>query len=912
MRYHYIGFEDLFLSSTRASIMFRSATCASLTLLCWFLVCWPDGSANLGATETLTQSQRDFFEAKIRPVLVKECYGCHSTQTGNAKGGLRLDTKELAEMGGNSGAAIVPGDLDESLLYNAITHQDFVMPPKRKLSENVIADFRTWIEMGAPDPRITAPSVLKPQISDEDIEQAKAEFWAYKLPQKSAAPAVQHAQWSRTVVDPFILAKLEASGMKPAADAEPQQILRRLCFDLIGLPPSLEQLEYFEKHYHDDPDKAIAYVVDRLLEKPQFGERWGRHWLDVVRYAESNGREVNMTFPHAWRYRDYVIDAFNEDKPYDRFLKEQLAGDLLPADSDAQWAENLIATGFLAIGPKSLAEQNQTQFTADLIDEQIDTTTRAMLGTSVACARCHDHKFDPIPQTDYYALAGIFHNTIAYYGTPASKYGNIRGAQNRHSSNLLRLPVEDPNEFDRRFSTKELATLNAELEETIEALVEYRRNRRQNAASNNVSVQNFVRLQSKAEALSSILGGVDKAGNPNSYCMGVQAVEQPRDVRVLVRGEVAQPAQIVPRGFPRVLSEQAPAIPAQSSGRLELAQWIASRDNPLTARVMVNRIWQHLIGHGIVRSPENFGATGQPPTHPELLDTLAIEFMDSGWSVKSMVRLVATSRVYRISTRFDQAHFEQDPDNEQYWRATPRRLDAEALRDAMLFASGNLDLQRPRGSEVAKVGYMRVRDGNLFNPASLLTGQGVGRDAIGMNRIGTAGAMNGGPMNNGPMMGRPGMLRPMMEQALANRRSGGDRLDMTAATFRSIYMPIVRGQEPRALKVFDFAEPSMIVGARESSSTPNQSLFMMNNSFVLNQSDALAKRVLLSSPHRDEQIKMLFRTLYSRDPYPSEVAAIESFAEQFQVAGHESVRATKTLSAICQSLLASAEFRYLD
>ncbi|WP_372724878.1 DUF1549 domain-containing protein, partial [Novipirellula sp.] len=473
--------------------------------------------ANGSAQEALSQEKIDFFETKIRPVLVKECYGCHSNQTGNAKGGLRLDTQELTAIGGNSGPAVVPGDLDESLLYSAILHQDFQMPPKRKLSQNVINDFRSWIEMGAPDPRITAPSVLKTQITKDDIQQAKSEFWAYKKPTKAAIPAVQNREWSRSDLDPFVLVKLEVSSMTPAVDAEPHQILRRLCFDLIGLPPSLAQIEYFEKYYATDPDKAIAHVVDQLLEKPQFGERWGRHWLDLVRYAESNGREVNTTFPHAWRYRDYVIDSFNEDKPYDRFLQEQIAGDLLPVDSDSQWAENLVATGFLAIGPKSLAEQNRTQFTADLIDEQIDTTTRAILGMSVACARCHDHKFDPIPQTDYYALAGIFNNTTVYFGTPASKYGNIAGVQNRNSSNLLRLPIDDPNEFDRRIPVDELADLNRELDETLQQLIEYRRNRRQNDGNAANAIQNFIRLQTRAETLSTIIGGVDEQGNPITY-----------------------------------------------------------------------------------------------------------------------------------------------------------------------------------------------------------------------------------------------------------------------------------------------------------------------------------------------------------------------------------------------------------
>ncbi|EMI22734.1 secreted protein containing DUF1549 [Rhodopirellula maiorica SM1] len=878
--------------------MRRTATCS---LLICVATCFLQASGS--AQETLSQEKIDFFEAKIRPVLVKECYGCHSTQTGNAKGGLRLDTQELTAIGGNSGPAIVPGDLDESLLYSAILHQDFQMPPKRKLSQNVINDFRSWIEMGAPDPRVTAPSVLKTQITEDDIAQAKTEFWAYKKPTLPAIPAVENRQWSRSDLDPFVLAKLEASSMAPAVDAEPHQILRRLCFDLIGLPPSIAQIEYFQKYYDTDPDKAIAHVVDQLLEKPQFGERWGRHWLDVVRYAESNGREINMTFPHAWRYRDYVIDSFNEDKPYDRFLQEQIAGDLLPVDSDSQWAENLVATGFLAIGPKSLAEQNRTQFTADLIDEQIDTTTRAILGMSVACARCHDHKFDPIPQTDYYALAGIFYNTTVFFGTPASKYGNIGGVQNRNSSNLLRLPIDDPNDFDRRIPTDELADLNRELDETLQQLIEYRRNRRQNDGNAANAIQNFIRMQTRAETLSTIIGGVDAQGNPISYCMGVQESDDPRDVRVLVRGEVAQPAQMVPRGFPSVLCEDdAPKISPRSSGRLELARWISSGDNPLTARVMVNRIWQHLIGQGIVRSTENFGATGQAPTHPELLDALAIKFVDSGWSIKSMVREIATSRVYRMSTEFDQTSFEKDPDNELLWRATPRRLDAEAIRDAILFASGNLQLDRPRASEVAKAGYMRVRDGNLFNPVQFMTSS-----EMGMNM------MSDGPMNRQRMLrSRPELQQMLFRQALANRRSGGDRLDMTDATFRSVYLPIVRGEEPRVLEVFDFAEPSMIVGQRETSSTPNQSLFMMNNPFVIQQSDALAERVLANGRNPDEQIQYLFRSLYGRDPDASEISTIRAFADDFPVAGLANTRATKKVSAICQSLIASAEFRYLD
>lgn len=321
-----------------------------------------------------------------------------------------MDARELTRIGGSTGPAVVPGILEESWLYNAITHQDFDMPPKRKLPRNIINDFRKWIEMGAPDPRQTDVAEIKSSISKVDVERARESFWAYRKPTKPQPPAIDDAAWPRTDIDRFVLAKLEQAELQPASDAEAYKVLRRLCFDLIGLPPTPEQVDDFTKQWKTDPDQAIEFVVDRLLKKKQFGERWGRHWLDLVRYAESTGHEYNYTYPHAWRYRDYVIDSFNADKPFDRFVQEQIAGDLLPVKSDEQWAENLIATTFLAIGPKNVNERNRAQFEADLIDEQIDATTRVFLGQSVACARRHDHKFDAIPQTDYYALAGVFRN----------------------------------------------------------------------------------------------------------------------------------------------------------------------------------------------------------------------------------------------------------------------------------------------------------------------------------------------------------------------------------------------------------------------------------------------------------------------------------------------------------------------
>ena len=843
------------------------------------------------AQETpLTAEQVRFFESKIRPVLIKECYSCHSSQTGNAKGGLRLDTEQLTQLGGESGAAVVPGDVDSSLLYQAISYQDLAMPPKGRLSQSIVDDFRQWIEMGAPDPRKTEIAKLESSITDKDIATAKREFWAYQKPSAPTIPPVRDSVWSRGDIDRFVLAKLEDAGLTPSADAKPNPLLRRLSYDLTGLPPTLEQSKSFERDWEVGPDQAIATAVDRLLDSPQFGERWARHWLDLARYAESNGREVNMTHPHAWRYRDYVIDAFNSDKPYDRFVQEQLAGDLLPIKSDAEWSENLVATTFLALGPKSLSEQNGAQFAVDLADEQLDTTTRVFIGTSVACARCHDHKFDPIPQTDYYAMVGIFASTKTYFGAPASQFGNLGGIQNRNRSSLIVLPVKDPSPFDRSYTSEERTAMADQIRESQRQLVEYRmaqRNGQKDGQNSQSSIQNLVRLQTRLESLSSTLGSVDENGKPITFCMGVQDIDSPKDVRVLVRGELAQPGPSVPRDFPQVLRDTPTVIRPNSSGRLELAKWLTQPDHPLTARVMVNRVWQHLLGNGIVRSAEDFGSTGHSPTHPELLDHLAIQFVASDWSIKSMIRSIATSRVYRMSTEFDQAKFELDPDNEMLWRANSKRLNAEAIRDTMLFVSGKLDLQRPRASEVAKAGYMQVRDGSLINFGQIVA------------------------MGQGDVDPRKEYARQMMQRGIAVR-GAGDRVDMVNATYRSIYLPVLRDELPRSMEVFDFAEPSMVIGSREASNTPNQALFMMNNELVLKLSGAMAERILDEEETMLGRVTAAFLLVYGRNPSTSELDAVKEFSTDFGSESRYRNQSLLTFTGLCQSLFASAEFRYLE
>ena len=841
---------------------------AGLAILCLLIL----NGMGMAQDQKLTPNQEAFFETRIRPVLVKECYGCHSSKTGQVRGGLLLDTREGTHVGGDSGPAVVPTSLDDSLLWNAINYEDYRMPPGGKLADDVIDDFRQWIEMGAPDPRDIQVDQVQGTISDADIESGK-QFWSFVRPRRPQTPTVERSSWPRTEIDHFVLSKLEAAGLQPSADAKPATLLRRMSFDLVGLPPTPEQARNFSRQWKKDPDEAIASAVDRMLESSAFGERWGRHWLDVARYAESSGKERNMTFPHAWRYRDYVIDSFNEDKPYDRFIKEQIAGDLLPARTDDQWAENLVGTGFLALGPKTLTEQNGRQFNLDLIDEQIDVSTRVVMGVSVACARCHDHKFDPIPQRDYYALAGIFQSTTTHYGT-------LDTFQNRRPTSLLIYPGEN-DAVGKQLSSREMAELKDDLEEKRRELAEAQRARREmrrdgdSAAAR--SILSVARASSEFGQALAKFNSYDENGRPLAFVMGVQDADNPVDAYFLVRGEFDKPTERVKRGVPQVLADQPIRIDRRNSGRRELAEWMANEDNPLTARVMVNRIWQHLLGNGIVRTPENFGATGMQPTHPELLDFLAVEFMERGWSVKQLIKQIVTSRIYRTNSEYDVAAFRQDPENKLLWRVDPRRLDAEVIRDSILAVSGQLDRDRPRGSVVSQIGPALVRDGQLL----------ASRDP------------------------QPSMMSGRSDR---NRNPYQATEIDQSVQYRSVYLPIVRDQIARALDVFDFAESSMVIGKRESSNTPDQGLFFLNNPFVLEQSDAMAKRLLREAERPEDQVELAFLLVFGREPTRNERKAAAEFFSTFEGGYSRTFRDehSRKLSAFCQALFASAEFRFVN
>jgi hypothetical protein len=780
----------------------------------------------------ITPEQLEFFEAKIRPVLAAQCGKCHASAAEKLRGGLRLDSREALRNGGDSGPVIVPGNADESLLIRAIRYRDdeLRMPPKAKLPDAVIADFEAWVKIGAPDPRI-GPSTA---VANPSIDLAKGrEFWSFQPLSRSAPPAVRRADWPRGDIDRFLLAALESRGLAPVADADRSRLLRRLTFDVIGLPPTPEELDAFLR---DDTGDAFRKVVDRLLASPHFGERWGRHWLDVARFAESSGR-TNFTYPQAWRYRDWAIASFNADKPYDQFVREQIAGDILPANDDRKGADQIIATGFLALGSKAHDAENRGQFVLDLVDEQIEATTRAFLGLTVACARCHDHKMDPISQRDYYALSGIFRSTQTCSGTLAGVFPNF------NASPLIELPPG----ADMPAAVPPLTTAQrAAMEDRLAALVR----ERDSIPPGEANRDRLRRANSMLSTLRYRLLIDRPGGAARTFAMGVRERDEAVDSPLYVRGELDQPGGAVPRGLVRVLCALTPAPIAAGSGRRELAGWLASPANPLTARVIVNRVWLHLFGRGLVATPDNFGAAGQRPSHPELLDALAVDFMAEGWSIKRLVRRIVLSRAYGLDSAHDPRNFEADPDNALVWRMSKRRLEAEALRDAVLSVSGRLVPEPPVGSVVAQ------------------TGEGL---------------------------------------AFFLRVTGMDASDR----HRSVYLPVVRDGVLESLALFDFADPSLVTGVRTTTTGPAQALYFMNSTFVSRHAEALAERIRAFEENDAQRIERAYRLTLARPPTAGERGRAVAFLRDFAARAGSTDSALVAWSAFFQALFASAEFRFL-
>ena len=687
--------------------------------------------------------------------------------------------------------------------------------------------------------------------------------------------------WSRTDIDRYILASLTHAGIKPVGDADKATLLRRVYFDLTGLPPTLDEMRNF---LTDLSPTAYERVVDRLLASPQFGERWGRHWLDVARYAESSGKDVNIAYPQAWRYRDYVIQSFNNDTPYNQFIEQQLAGDLLPAKNDSERARNLIATGFLAIGTKSINELSPKQFAVDMADEQVSTISMALLGTTMGCARCHDHKFDPISQRDYTGVLGIFLSTDTRYGTS--------GVNGRNLASLISLPTDiglptvvpliSRESFDQKKAKLK------ELSDELQAALAERRSARmasggappkKGAAKNGGN--SIVRLSTQVGELEAELANYDDYGHPVPLAMGVSekpvtfaqrtGTRGPLQIRgqrgnvfevvsnapLFARGDVTKPTDLVQRGVPALLTfDEGVPVPAKSSGRLELAQWIASPTNALTSRVFVNRAWHYLFGPGLVRSVDNFGTTGDKPTNPELLDHLAVTFTKNGWSVKSLVRQIVLSHAYQLSTQDNSSDFAVDPDNHLLWRQNPRRLDAECIRDAMLVASGTLNRKPQPGSLIAQHGDGPIGAGRF---ASITDAQLLHQDA----------------------------------------------------SCRAVYLGVARNSDPELLSIFDYPDASAPLGVRETTNVPSQALYLMNSDFVAQQSAKLADRIIKSFPGRaadrfDDRFRTAYQLIFSREPVLAERTAARN------VIGQYPSDASAAWTSICRAMFTSSAFRYLN
>jgi mono/diheme cytochrome c family protein len=901
----------------------------------------------------------EFFEKSIRPLFVEHCHECHSSTSKKLKGGLKLDTREDLFTGGDTGPAIIAGDPEASLLIKAVrwSDPDLEMPPKNKLKPEQIAALEKWVKMGAPHTgKATAIAPAK---------SATSNHWAYQPVLDQQSPRVKDSQWPRHDLDRFILAKLEHKNLRPAALAGRQVLIRRLYFDLIGLPPPPEVLQ--------NENQPIEHLVDQLLDSPQFGEHWARHWLDVVRFAESVTLR-GFIFKEAWRYRDYVIDAFNHDRPYDEFLKEQIAGDLMPSESVTDRQRRLIATTFLAVGNWNLEEQDKKALEMDVVDEQLDTIGKAFLGQTIGCARCHDHKFDPIPTRDYYAMAGILRNcrTLTHANVSAwverplpleaaeeavyrehdakvsaleaelksakdaakavagasgelkpgkdaeqviarpsdfpgvivdsarakpvgawqhSQYSKryigdgylhdqdkekgeksltftpelpragryeVRLAYIHAPSRAANVPVtifhaegetvvrvnqQEAPSFDGRFAslgqfrfeTNGFAYVLVGTEETkgfvtADAVQFIPADQLEPAAGAKADAP-ATNATARLKELETRLKKLKDSGPKRPMIPSVKEADVIEDAPVHIRGSVHNLGSKVPRGFLSVAQRgESPPMPANQSGRLEFAEWIASAENPLAARVIVNRVWCWLMGDGLVRTVDNFGTTGDLPSHPELLDHLAHRFTREGWSVKKLVREIVLSRAYRQSTDADPAAVAADPENRLYGRMSRRRLPAEAIRDAMLSVSGELHL---------------LAGGRTF----------------------------------------------------PETRAADYGFECTEPR-RSVYVPVFRNALPEIFEVFDFAAPGMVVGRRNTSTVPTQALFLLNHPFVHDRARVAAERIAKSFSDSTAQIQHAWWLTLGRPPTDRELRlTLDSAAP---------------LPDVIHALIASIEFRYVN
>lgn len=796
------------------------------------LLCAVLAAEDAAGNAAFTAEQLRFFETNARPVLVEHCHKCHGAKKQWA--GLRLDSRAGLLRGGESGAAIVPGKPEQSLLIRAVRHQDenLKMPEDGKLSERQIGDLVRWVEMGAPFPESGSAGV---RLRDPN-------HWAFQTPGDPRPPAVINRALPQTPVDCFVLTKLEGAGLAPAEKADKRTLIRRLTFDLTGLPPRPAEIDAFLSDARPD---AYPRLVDRLLASAAYGERWGRHWLDVARYADSNGLDENVAHGNAWRYRDYVVAAFNRDKSFDRFIVEQLAGDLLPASSEAQRHEQLIATGFLAVGPKVLAEVNEAKMRMDIVDEQIDTFGRVFLGLTFGCARCHDHKFDPVDTADYYGLAGIFKSTrtMDTYTKVAKWHENELTSA---ASNALRA------DYQSRLAAKKQA-----IESAVNVAEKKARDSLSPGAKAPEKIETLFPDATKANLKKLRDELVELETNPPDLpsAMGV-AEDKVTDVAIHVRGNPLTLGGVVPRHMPpAVRGARSERISSTESGRRQLVNWLIDPNNPLTARVIVNRVWRWHFGKGLVRTTDNFGLLGESPSHPELLDWLARRFVADGWSLKALHRLILNSSTYQQSSLASAPGIARDPENRLFGRANIRRLEAEEVRDALLAVSGQLE--PTFGGSLLKV----KNRGYLFDHTSI------------------------------------------------------DRTDYRSRR-RSLYLPVIRNNVYDLFQLLDFPDPAVPSGDRAMTTVATQALLMLNSDFVMQSADSLAGRLLAEPGDDDRRLNEMYLLAYGREASAEERKACASFVAAVDHAmavntPDAGTRKRRSWSVLCHVAIASNEFIYV-
>ncbi len=756
----------------------------SFSLVPLLALAWLGAAGAPAPNAAVDQENAAFFEKKIRPLFVARCIACHGPQ--RQQNDLRLDAPAFVLKGGTSGPALVSGDPDHSLIVQCVRYTGPIkMPPAGRLKEEEITDLTTWVKRGAPWPASPAQkpggapgaSGLKP-------------WWSFLPVKRPAVPRVKNTAWVKTPIDAFVLAKLEARGIRPVPSADRRTLIRRATFDLTGLPPTPEEIEAFLK---DRTPNAFATVVDRLLASSAYGERWGRHWLDVVRYADTAGETADYPVPDAYRYRNYVIDSFNQDKPYNVFLQEQIAGDILAQNGPrTKYAERVVATGYLAISRRfGFDPQNYQNL---MIDDTMDTLGRSVLGLSIGCARCHDHKFDPISSRDYYGLYGVFDSTkYAFSGAEETK---------RQRDLVPMIPPQEADALMKPFLAKQTPTA---------PVIE------------------------KAYAVSE--------GSPHN-------------AHILKRGDAHDPGEEAPRRFLTALGGQELPRGTVGSGRLELAEWLTKPTNPLTARVVVNRIWQYHFGKGIVPTPNDFGKRGQPPTHPELLDYLASEFVRNGWSFKKMHRLIVLSETYQTACAESATNAKLDPHNDLMWKTDRRRLDAESIRDSILAASGSLDRTM------------------------------------------------GGP-------------HPFPPEASWNFTQHEPFQAVYETNRRSVYLMVQRNRRHPFLSLFDGADPNASTGVRSVTTVPTQALFFMNDPFIHREADHLADRLLHDCADDDARIRLATLLMLGRNAAPAETLKVKAYLQQYQqeagVAGITAqARAKAAWASYARILFSSNAFLYVE